>query len=240
MLQGREPFEQKIPDSTVSFKMAPLPDGSITLGEKTFEIKNLYIEETETRWDSFDIYAFKLDIPEEQQFSAAVIRSRPSKPYGAPDWGYGHLGYPALSMTYHSAQMYCEWLSKKTGKKYRLPTEAEWEYAARAGKSAPDGPLDDLAWTSSNAGKKTHPSKEKKPNAWGLYDMLGNAGEWCTDKLGDPVLCGGTFLDADAVVTPSRRARQEKSWNKTDPQMPKSRWWLSDGWFVGFRVVCEG
>ncbi|MBI5706887.1 MAG: formylglycine-generating enzyme family protein [Armatimonadetes bacterium] len=238
--QDRAPYEQKIPDSLASFRMVPLPDGKITLQDRTYEIKGLFIGETEVTWDVFDVYAFKLDVPVEEHTTAAIVRSRPSKPYGAPDHGFGHEGYPALCATFNSAQMFCAWLSAKTGKKYRLPTEAEWEYAARAGKDKLESKITDLAWVSDNAKEKTHPVKQKKPNAWGLYDMLGNAGEWCKDMTGEPVLCGGCWMDKGSTVNPSTRAHQDRSWNKTDPQMPKSRWWLSDGFFVGLRVVCEG
>lgn len=217
--------------------MVPIPEGTIIMGDKTYEIKNLYMLESEVPWDVFDIYAFKLDVPEADQHSPEVMQSRPSKPYGAPDRGFGHQGYPALSMTYYSAQTFCKWLSAKTGKAYRLPTEAEWQYAAIAGGTGVYQPISEYAWVQGNSQKKTHPIKTKKANGWGLYDMLGNAGEWCTDVKGEQVLCGGTYLMK--TVDPKSRMRQDRSWNQTDPQMPKSKWWLSDGTFVGFRFVCE-
>ena len=90
-----------------------------------------------------------------------------------------------------------------------------------------------------NSDKVTHPVGKKLPNKFGLYDMLGNTGEWATDMEGKPVLCGGTFLDGPAGIIPGMRRRWTPKWQETDPQFPKSRWWLADGKFVGFRIVCE-
>ena len=69
--------------------------------------------------------------------------------------------------------------------------------------------------------------------------MLGNVGEWATDMSGKPVLCGSTIKDTADKVSPTARAYQVPAWQQTDPQLPKSRWWLSDGFFIGFRIVRE-
>jgi formylglycine-generating enzyme required for sulfatase activity len=245
-------FEEKLPDSLVKFSMIAVPGGSFSFADpskggasSTVTVKPFYIGKTEVTWDLFDPYAFR---PEDA--SKPVSRdpggpnglSRPSKPYGAPDRGFGHQGYAAVSIASHSAEVFCDWLSKKTGKKYRLPTEFEWEYACRAGGPAtgPDkSAVLDQAWVQENAGDKTHPVATKKPNAWGIYDMLGNAGEWCVGVDGKPVLRGGTYADPAEKVGPETRAPYSIDWQMQDPQFPKSRWWLSDGPFVGLRVICE-
>lgn len=219
--------------------MIPLPPGSILIQGKEVKIQNIAIGETELPWDVFDIYAFSLDLSLDERAQGVDAQARPTKPYGAPDRGFGHSGYPALSMTYHSAEMFCKWLSKKTGRTYRLPTEAEWEYAARGGAADLPADLSAVAWFRENSEFKTHQCAKKQPNAWGLYDCLGNAGEWAAGMDGKPVLCGGTYRDKKENVGFGARALQQPSWNQTDPQNPKSPWWLSDGGFVGFRVVCE-
>ena len=111
----------------------------------------------------------------------------PSPIYGDPTMGMGGGTHPAIAMTWHNAMTFCRWLSMKTGKKYRLPTEAEWEYAARAGTKTAyffgDDPkqLAAYAWFQDDSDETTHEAAKKKPNPWGLYDMLGNVLEWVYD-----------------------------------------------------------
>jgi len=244
-------YTETIPGTVVKFDMVPVPGGTYTINDpktgkpKQVTIKPFYIGKTEVTWDEFDVFVHKLDAPDTQKTGGADAVSRPSKPYGAVDRGYGHKGYPAISMSYLSAQKYCEWLSAKTGKKYRLPTEAEWEYACRAGV-LPAGPitdselLDKLAWHWGNSEDKTHKVGTKQPNAWGIYDMLGNVAEWCQPMDDEvPVVRGGSFDDQPDKVHPTARKKYTPDWQMNDPQNPKSQWWLTDAPFVGFRVVCE-
>ena len=247
-----ETFEEKIPGVLMPLKMVAIKGGKFQMAPieqggqpKEVEVKNFYISEIEVPWDIFDTFAFSLDMTEEEKKKDDALpkenRSRPSKPYGAPDHGFGHQGYAAISMTHKSAEKFCGWLSAKTGKKYRLPTEAEWEYAARAGgpaEVAPDA-IDKVAWYWDNVEEKTQPVKTKEANAWGLHDVLGNAAEWVNGADGKPVARGGSYKTRAKKLSYALREPQTPQWNETDPNDPKSTWWLSDGKHVGFRVVCE-
>ncbi len=234
--QAREPFVQKIGGSLATFKMVPIPDGEFK-GQK---IRNLYVADTEVTWDVFDIYTYRMDLTAEQIARNVEVESRPSRPYGAPDRGFGHAGYAALGMKVYTANLFCEWLSKKTGRKYRLPTESEWEYFARAGAATEPANLEEVAWYWDNADDMAHPVGKKKPNAWGLYDTLGNVGEWAVRKDKPPVLCGGSWNDKKPFISFTERLLETPKWNDIDPQNPKSKWWVYSAPFVGMRVVCEG
>lgn len=233
-------FAQDVPTAAFKFDMLPIP------GSADGAIKPFYLSKTELEWTAFDVYAFRLDEGgEDAPPEDADAATRPTKPYLPPDRGYGHEGYAAISVAFQNAQKFCEWLSKKSGRTYRLPTEAEWEHAARANTSTKyffgDDPakLNDFAWWNGNSESKPHPVGTKKPNPWGLHDMLGNVQEWVVGKDGKPTTKGGSYRDAAEKLEISASARQEKSWNATDPNVPKSPWWLSDGPHVGFRIVCE-
>ncbi|MFY9225431.1 MAG: formylglycine-generating enzyme family protein, partial [Blastocatellia bacterium] len=98
----------------------------------------------------------------------------------------GDDNLPIEQVSWEDAVEFCARLSRLTGKAYRLPTEAEWEYAARAGtKGTRSGNLDEIAWYDKNSDWKTHVVGQKKANPWGLYDMYGNIYEWCWDLYGD-------------------------------------------------------
>lgn len=190
----------------------------------------------------------------------------PTVVYGDMTMGFGK-NYPAFGMSWLNAMTFCKWLSEKTGKKYRLPTEAEWEYAARAGTATPlgdcNGPeqLPEVAWFKDNSNDEPHPVGKKKPNAWGLYDMRGNVNEWVLDfyapdayRLGDGktelvnptgpatgavnVARGGCHGSSWEELRSAARAFKEKGWHMHDPQMPKSKWWLPQMDIIGFRVAC--
>jgi formylglycine-generating enzyme required for sulfatase activity len=230
-------YRESIPGTVVSFDMVPVTGGTVTVLGQTVTVAPFYIGKTEVTWDLYDVFAFGLDKPKEGGGADAI--ARPSQPYGAPDYGWGHAGYPVISVTRQAAQAFTTWLSNRTGKKYRLPTEAEWLRAAEL--ATPKGTLapahaDTLSWHRGNASARTHPVASKKPDALGLFDLFGNAAEWVTTADDTLATRGGSFRDAAGSDT---RALQDDSWNERDPQLPKSRWWLSDGPFVGFRLVRE-
>lgn len=232
------PFFQEIPSAAFKFEMLPVPaeDGAPAV----------YMSRTEIPWEAFDVYIYKLD--EEPGKLAALdpdVISRPSKPYLPPDRGFGHEGYAAISMSFKNAQGFCAWLSERTGKKYRLATEAEWERAARAGRSEEQveaelkASASEVAWFAENAKDRPHPIGKLRANPWGFHDLHGNVQEWVVGRDGKPVTKGGSYRDGAEQLRPAARQKQDSSWNASDPQVPKSPWWLSDGPFVGFRIVME-
>jgi formylglycine-generating enzyme required for sulfatase activity len=269
-------YTQVIPNSPVSFKMVAVPSGYFLMGSSEKEkgrhtdegpaekiaIDPFWMEEHEVTYDEYILFQDESkDVP-----PVPDGITRPSPPYIDFTLGMGKTGgFPANSMSQYAAVMYCKWLYRKTGIFYRLPTEAEWEYACRAG-SATAYPFGDdetqlakFAWYNANSGNKYHAVKLLQPNAWGLYDMLGNVAEWTTDQYyadyfdrvknntNNPVMLpvtkypitlkGGNFQNDAAGVRSAVRIPSEKKWNARDPQIPKSRWWNADAPFIGFRIV---
>lgn len=239
--------KRTVADTAVEYEMVYVPAGEVKVTidgqEKTVKVGPFWIGKTELPWEIYDIYVFNLD--EQGVNAAADAVTRPSRPYIPPDRGFGHAGYPAISMTTQGATKFCEWLSAKTGRKYRLPTVAEWRLAALAGTTgeyAFDDPskIDDYAWTETNSPEKTQPIGQKKPNALGMLDVHGNAMEWCRTMDGKGfVACGGSYYSTPEDSTAYSTAEQDWEWNMTDPQIPKSPWWLSDASWVGMRIICE-
>jgi formylglycine-generating enzyme required for sulfatase activity len=206
-----------------------------------------WIGACEVTWELFDLFIFGIDGDREREGDGIDAYTRPSKPYVPPDRGYGHEGYPVISASYRNAFEFCRWLTAKTGHEYRLPTVEEWRHAAAAGSagrwSTGDDPaaLGEIAWYDGNADGTTHPVGKKGANAWGLHDAHGNAGEWCVEVGADgerrTVLCGGSFRGTADEVATAAVERPHASWQMSDPQLPKSRWWLADAPFAGLRVL---
>ena len=237
-----QPYVETVPGSTVTFTMQPvtIDDGS---GGAS---RVLWFAETETTWDAYDVFSLRLDENPGNVAAAGGTPdavTRPTQPYTPADRGWGHGGFPVISVTHNAATRYCEWLTQKTGRRYRLPTPAEW----RAGAALGDGTtqpasVGESAWLSENAGETTQPVAKKRPNANGLYDAIGNVAEWCAaEPGGKPVVLGGSFMTAAADLGPAlaEGERQTAAWTIGDPSFPPSKWWLRDAPFVGFRVVCE-
>lgn len=245
-----ESFVVKLEGFTVEYTMVRIP------GSDDGSVKPLFVGKTEVPWELYDVFMLRQDLTDEQRASGVDAEARPTKAYGSPDRGFGHDGYAALGMSRLSAEKFCEWLSRKTGRTFRLPTELEWRHAARGGAdAAPTGEaLLAQAWIADNSDAKPHPIATKAANGYGLHDVFGNLAEWVaaepekdgqdgngakSGKKKERVAKGGAFDSKAEDVTIDARRVETPAWNKTDPQFPKSKWWLSDASFVGFRVVCE-
>ena len=227
----------RVPGTTVEFELVACPPGEgVTADGSEVEIGPLWVLPTEVTWDLYDIFVFALDEAEAGPLDAV---SRPSKPYVPPDRGYGHAGYPAIGMTRHGAEAFCTWLSARTGIGARLPTPVEWMHLASAGSEPESEELGAIAWFDENTDNTTEPVGRKLPNAFGLYDTLGNAAEYVVTDTRKPIAMGGSFHDPVDSCTVASSQKQHSSWNTSDPQIPKSRWWLADCGWVGFRFVVE-
>jgi formylglycine-generating enzyme required for sulfatase activity len=269
--QNKESYVQSIPGTPVSFKMIAVPSGRFTMGspsaekgrdddegpEHEVELSAFWIAEHEVTFAEWDAFFKNMQVPQTKNVAVDAI-SRPTTQYIDLTWGMGRDGrHPTNSMSHQAAIMYCKWLTENTGVFYRLPTEAEWEYACRAGGQRVSN-LGSSGYFLENSQGKFQKTASLKPNAWGLYDMLGNLSEWTLDQY-DPaaytklkgvqnpvmppaskypkVVRGGSYLDEQRELRCANRIASDASWNKRDPQIPKSKWWLTDGMFVGFRIV---
>ena len=270
------PYTLTIPNTTVSYTMVPVPAGEFLMGsagppgkpdeqpQHKVRLDAFWMQAHEVTWDSYLMFMFADQAKESAQPDAMVdALSRPTAPHLEMSFGRGNNGFPAISMTQHAANKYAQWMSAKAGEFYRLPTEAEWEYACRAGSTSdiPSGQLGEYAWYAANSpeGNFTrgtyHKVGTKKPNAWGLYDMLGNVMEWTLDqyapytdapavnpwvKATTPyphAVRGGSWNDDESKVRCAARVASEAPWKKQDPQLPKSIWYMTDAQWLGFRLV---
>ncbi|WP_268223841.1 formylglycine-generating enzyme family protein [Sinomicrobium oceani] len=281
--ENSDPYTQKIPGTEISFDMVPLKGGTFEMGSTGKEaghrddespvhkvkISPFWMGTHEITWDIYELF---LNKGYEQTMSSDPIGeevdavSRPTTPYLDMTFGMGKEHMPAVGMTQYNAIQFCKWLYIKTGFFYRLPTEAEWEYACRAGTTSAyffgdsADKLADYAWFAENSEEKTHPVGTKKPNPWGLYDIIGNVMEWTSDQYvsdsyenfsgktaENPVvdatelypraIRGGSFKNAAEDLRSARRFASDPSWKQIDPQMPKSNWWFPEASFLGIRVV---
>jgi len=278
---SHERYVQQIKGTTLSFSMEAIPAGVYTRGDDKsakadekpahqVEIDAFWMGTHEVTWDIFQSFLYK-DYEQSKQNDGKVPAdvdavTRPTKPYLDMTFGFGKEGFPALAMTHYNAIQFCKWLYVRTGVFYRLPTEAEWEYACRAGSTDAYffgndvSKLDDYAWFENNSDQKTHPVGQKKPNPFGLYDIIGNVAEWTYDqyhadtykqfagkKAKNPVVIptelyphvvrGGSFSSPANELRSAARGASDPIWKQLDPQMPKSNWWFPEAPFVGLRLV---
>ena len=197
---------------------------------------NVLLGKTEVPWELLDAFVFSRDAGSGPAQADAI--ARPSKPYISMDRGFGHAGFPAISVSEENAKLFCVWLSAKTGKTFRLPTVQEFQAACAQGSSDAI-PLNDIAWYLGNSNRRTHRIATSKPMKNGFYDLKGNAAEWVTCADGKCALVGGAYNDTIVQGNCAEIRNPTPAWNATDPQIPPSRWWLADGSFAGFRVACE-
>lgn len=233
--RGQSIVRDSIAGTLVTFELVLVPPTVAKEGRT----RPIYIGRTEVTWDMYDVFMNRLDTARSRGPADAL--ARPSQPYAVPDYDWGHAGYAAISISYQAATSFTEWLSVKTGHKYRLPTEAEWERVARLAAGGndpiPRSRLDSIAWHRGNASSQAHAVASKRADRLGLHDLFGNAAEWVATDQKPAVTRGGSFRDDPVSMGPASRAVQAPSWTERDPQLPTSRWWLTDGPFVGFRIV---
>jgi formylglycine-generating enzyme required for sulfatase activity len=220
-------------------KMILVEGGTFILGDSD-PVWNIDEEPAyEVSLDSYKIAKTETTVAQWRAFCKATGRQMPQE----PAWGWID-SHPVVNISRNEAIEYCKWLSKKVGSNYRLPSSAEWEYAARGGNKSRShifsgsNNLEEIGWFS-HSGMKTHPVGQKVPNELGLYDMCGNVWEWCSDRfksyatttqtnpLGLPegefyLLRGGSWFSLAAVFRITSRI-----WDEPDK---------SDDYY-GFRVV---
>ncbi|MEX2578454.1 MAG: formylglycine-generating enzyme family protein [Verrucomicrobiales bacterium] len=268
-----------IPIRGGAFKMGSPPDEAKRLEDEgplvEIAISPFWMARYETTWNLYEPFMFtpfsrnkdgSLSYPEHfENATPADFVSSPTTPYMEMSFGMGTDGFPAICMTHHAANKFCEWLSFQTGHFYRLPTEAEWEYACRAGTtgrfSNPTAKLEEFAVMDPEIVRVGYEKVgTKKPNPWGLHDMHGNVMEWCLDQylpdaysrfgsglVKNPVHLpetryprvarGGSWYDPEEELRSARRVFSDQNWKMQDAQLPKSLWYLTDALWLGFRVV---
>jgi formylglycine-generating enzyme required for sulfatase activity len=285
-----EPFENNkvsIPFDKFPHEMIAIKGGTFLMGSPDSEegriqdegpqrevtVSDFWMGKTEVNWGQFFYFGFrdgqairnKNGTPRHPAEADDLVDwvSGPSEVYVSPDFGMGmSYEYPAIGMTQHSANKFCQWLSAKTGRFLRLPTEAEWEYACRAGTTGPwhcpADQIEDFAVIDPDVTRDRYEKVgTKKPNPWGLHDMHGNVFEWCLDGYSataykdlpatNPwnratqryprVARGGSWFDDARPARSAARLPSHPDWNMQDPELPQSVWWLTETQWLGFRIV---
>lgn len=283
---AQETYVEKLPGTSLGIDLIYIKGGSFKMGSPKSEkghfgdegpqhqvaVEDFWMGQFEITWDLYNLFVSRdIDVNQITKAANSEVQidvdavSGATTPYVEMSFGMGIDGFPAICMTQLAAVKFCEWLSAMTGNFYRLPTEAEWEYACRAGTTTAFSfdnetqNLDEYGWYASNSNDKYQPVGTKKPNPWGLHDMHGNVAEWTLDqylptaygkrknevlnpfeepaKVYPKVVRGGSWMDAPKRLRSAARRPSSKKWKMRDPQIPKSKWWHTDAPFVGFRVV---
>lgn len=274
-------YSEPLAGSGQSLQMVPVKGGTFTMGsnkagaaeapEHQVEVADFWMAAYEITWDQYAQFSeeknleYNTDRGDEVRLEVDGIASA-TTPYVDMSHGMGKKDHPVINVTQHAALTFCKWLSAKTGRFYRLPTEAEWEYACRAGNTGEysfgddASQIDEYAWHRGNSEKAYKQVGLKKPNAFGLYDMHGNVAEWTMDeydpqayasrpaegtvnpwivptKLYPRTVRGGSWQDDVQALRSAARTPSEPKWKRIDPQIPKSRWWFTNAPHVGFRII---
>ena len=229
----------------------------------TVEVSDFWMAKYEINWDQYETFVFgeiQKNLVDKEKMNALGIDavSGATTPYVEMSFGMGKDGYPVINVTQYAALMYCKWLTASTGIFYRLPTEAEWEYACKANSSKDhEGLLEESAVYDSNNEGKYAKSGTKIKNKFGLFDMLGNVSEWTMDQyepefykqskklnpwnrpveLYPRTTRGGSWKDSAEGCNCTTRKPSKPDWKRRDPQFPKSLYWHTNAPFVGFRIV---
>lgn len=277
-------YNDTIPGSDIRFEMVPISGGEFLMGSPegelgrnddegpvhAVEIAPFWMGKHEITWDEFELFVYpEMDRESFASSDKEAIKidgiSQPTPPFVDMSFGMGKSGYPAINMTQYAALSYCKWLTALTGDFYRLPTEAEWEFASRAGTATAFSfgdnvdQLDEYAWYFNNSEGGYKKVGTKKANPWGLHDMHGNVSEWTLDgyfseyqveegkttlnprvkstQLYPHVVRGGSWDDDPEDLRSAARLASSPNWKQRDPQIPKSNWWMTDASFLGFRIV---
>ena len=202
-------YTQKIKGTSEKIELIAIPGGEFKMGspedengrkedegpQNTIKISPFWMSNYEITWDVYHLFMErKIDkISSGENYGNEVninidAISGATTPYMDMSFGMGFEGYPAINITHYAASKFCQWLSAITGNYYRLPTEAEWEYACRAGTvyaysfGNDSSKLDEYTWYRNNSNRSYKKVGLKKPNPWGLYDMHGNVSEWTLDQ----------------------------------------------------------
>ena len=191
-------FRDSMKDASQGPEMTALPGGTFRMGEGE-KVREVTVQR-------FAIGVCPVTFAEYEVYCAATGKEILSD----EDWGRERR--PMINISWEDAKAYCAWLSGQTGAEYRLLRDAEWEYACRAGTETAyyfgdeDSCLGEYAWYSDNSNEQTHPVGEKKPNAWGLFDMHGNVYEWVEDEIGSlRVVRGGAWYSGPRLVRSANR-----------------------------------
>ncbi|MFK7820694.1 MAG: formylglycine-generating enzyme family protein [Planctomycetaceae bacterium] len=273
-------YREAIPGTNVTFDMVPIPAGKFVIGSPVTEqgrkphegpqielrVEPFWMGRCEVTWseyrvfmDCYEIFKERGRIDQEvpEKFDAVTAPTPLYDPATVYSLGEDPRE-PAVAMTQFAARQYTKWLSLLTGEFYRLPTEAEWEYAARAGSRTAyffgkdSGDLDRYAWFADNSNQLYHTVGSKKANPWGLFDIYGNVAELTLDPFEEDtysrwaegsrsaaprnwitevhreVVRGGSWDSKPPALRSASRDRTKPNWQQGDPNNPQSPWWYTE------------